>query len=73
MLTFEEQVLCGNPLQRFSSRLEPDPEPTREFGPVANTSTPLAHHIRHSSYSAGGPLNPPKFIILLFKLHFDLP
>ena len=37
MLTFEERVLCGNPLQRFGSGLEPDPEPTREFGPVANT------------------------------------
>jgi len=38
MLTFEERVLCGNPLQRFGSGLEPDPEPTQEFGPVANTS-----------------------------------
>jgi len=38
MLTFEERVLCGNPLQRFGSGLEPDPEPTREFGPVANTT-----------------------------------
>jgi len=38
MLTVEERVLCGNPLQRFGSGLEPDPEPTREFGPVANTS-----------------------------------
>jgi len=38
MFTFEELVLCGNPLQRFGSGLEPDPEPTREFGPVANTS-----------------------------------
>jgi len=38
MLTFQQQVLCGNPLQRFSSGFEPDPEPTREFGPVANTS-----------------------------------
>ena len=37
MLTFEERVLYGNPLQRFGSGLEPDPEPTREFGPVANT------------------------------------
>ena len=38
MLTFEERVLCGNPLQRFGSGLEPDPEPTREFGTIANTS-----------------------------------
>ena len=38
MLTFQERVLCGNPLQRFGSGLEPDPEPTREFGPVANTN-----------------------------------
>jgi len=37
MLTFEQRVLCGNLLQRFGSGLEPDPEPTREFGPVANT------------------------------------
>jgi hypothetical protein len=37
MLTFEEWVLCGNPLQRFGSELEPDPEPTQEFGPVGNT------------------------------------
>jgi len=40
MLTFEERVLCGNPLQRFRSGLEPDPEPTWEFGPVANTNYP---------------------------------
>ena len=38
MLSFEERFLCGNPLQQFSSGLEPDPEPTREFGPVANTN-----------------------------------
>jgi len=38
MLTFEEQVLYGDPLQWFGSGLEPDPEPTREFGPIANTS-----------------------------------
>ena len=31
------RVVCGNPLQRFGSGLEPDPEPIREFGPVANT------------------------------------
>jgi hypothetical protein len=31
MLTFVELVMCGNPLQRFSSGLEPDPEPTLEF------------------------------------------
>jgi len=36
MLSFEELVLCGNPLQRLSSGLEPDPELTREFGPIAN-------------------------------------
>jgi len=38
MLTFEERVLCGNPLQRFGSGMEPDPEPTWEFGHVANTN-----------------------------------
>jgi hypothetical protein len=38
MLTFEERVLSGNPLQRFGFGLELDPEPTWEFGPVANTS-----------------------------------
>jgi len=37
MLTFQERVLCGNPLQRFGSGLELDTEPTREFGPIANT------------------------------------
>ena len=36
-------------------------------------STPLAHHIRHSSYPGGAPLFPSKFIILHFKLHFDSP
>ena len=30
-------VFGGNALQRSGSRLEPDPEPHREFGPVANT------------------------------------
>jgi len=38
MLTFEEWVLCGNPLQWFGSGLEPDPELTREFGPIAHTT-----------------------------------
>jgi hypothetical protein len=42
MMTFEERVLCGNPLQRFGSGLEPDPEPTWDFGPVANTSVDMA-------------------------------
>jgi len=37
-MTFEERILCGNPLQRFGSGLEPDPELTRKFGPVANTT-----------------------------------
>ena len=37
MLTFEERVLGGNPLQWSGSGLEPDPELTQEFGPVANT------------------------------------
>ena len=46
MLTFEQRVLCGNLLQRFGSRLEPDPEPTREFGPVANTSRGGANNAR---------------------------
>ena len=35
---FEERVLCGNPLQLFSSGLESDPEPTQKSGPIANTS-----------------------------------
>jgi hypothetical protein len=38
MLMFEERVLCGNRVQLFGSRLELDLEPTREFGPIANTS-----------------------------------
>jgi len=37
MLTIEEWVLSGNPVQRFGSGLEPDPELMREFGPVANS------------------------------------
>jgi hypothetical protein len=38
MLTFEEWVLSGNKLQRFSSGLEPDPEPPLEFRPDANSN-----------------------------------
>jgi hypothetical protein len=38
MLPFEKRVLCGNLLQRFSSGLEPDPELTQGFGPVANNT-----------------------------------
>jgi len=37
MLTFEKWVLCGNPLQQSHSGSEPDPEPNREFGPLATT------------------------------------
>jgi len=36
MLTFEERVLCGNLLEWFGSGLEPDPEVSWEFVPVAN-------------------------------------
>ena len=50
MLTFQERVLCGNPLQRFGSGLEPDPEPTREFGPVANTTQ---YHHKEVPYMLG--------------------
>jgi len=32
------RVFGGNPLQRSGSGSEPDPEPNREFGPVANTN-----------------------------------
>jgi len=46
MFTFEKRVLCGNPLQRFSSGLEPDPEPNREFEPVANTTTLITQDAR---------------------------
>ena len=46
MLTFVERVLCGNPLQWFGSGLEPDPEPTREFGPVANTMWQGSQNLR---------------------------
>jgi len=56
MLTFEERVLCGNPLQQFGSGLEPDPEPTREFGPVANT-TPIPSHLS-LSFSSSTLLSP---------------
>jgi len=63
MLTFEERVLCGNPLQRFGSGLEPDPEPTREFGPVANTSTDHVMIRSELKYSigakVGGDLEEP--------------
>jgi hypothetical protein len=38
MLTFEEEVLCENQLQRFGSELEPDPEPTWIFGHIPDTS-----------------------------------
>jgi hypothetical protein len=31
------RVFGGNPLQRSGSGLELDPEPNREFGPVADT------------------------------------
>ena len=33
------RVLCGNLLQWFGSGLEPDLEPNRGFGPVANTTS----------------------------------
>jgi len=32
------RVFGGHPLERSGSGLEPDPEPDREFGPVANTN-----------------------------------
>jgi hypothetical protein len=50
MLTFEEQVLCGNLLQRFGSGLEPDLEPTRKFGPVAHTRVPGASTVLGLAY-----------------------
>jgi hypothetical protein len=38
MLTVEQRVWCGNPVQQFGAGMEPQPEPTPEFGPIANTS-----------------------------------
>ena len=38
MLTIEEWVLCGNPLQWSGCGSDPDLEPNREFGPVADTT-----------------------------------
>jgi hypothetical protein len=32
------RVFVENPLQRAGCGSEPDPEPNREFGPVANTN-----------------------------------
>jgi len=37
--------VCGNSLQQFGSGLEPDPEPTMEYGPVANTMPDYKNHI----------------------------
>jgi len=51
MLTFEERVLCGNPLQRSGSGSEPDPEPNREFGPVVNTNVKAGRVIHISCIS----------------------
>jgi len=47
------RVLCGNPLQRFGSGLEPDQEPNREFGPVANTT-------RYYQKMKSMLMNPPR-------------
>ena len=55
------QVLCGNPLQRFGSGLETDPEPNQELGPVANTSWMAKHLMTNNTYNArdAGLLNSP--------------
>jgi len=45
MLTFEERLLCGNPLQEIGSGFEQDSEPTRVFGPVANTKNEQQGHV----------------------------
>ena len=37
------RVFGENPLQRSGSRSELDPEPNREFGPVANTTLGVLH------------------------------
>jgi hypothetical protein len=51
MLTFEERVSCGNPLQRSDSGLDPDPEPNQDFGPGANTTQITQDAIPKSSDS----------------------
>jgi len=38
MLTFEEHVLGGNPLQWSGFGSNPEPEPNPEFGTVGNTN-----------------------------------
>jgi len=38
MLIFEYGVFCGNPLQLSGYGAEPDTEPNREFGPVADNT-----------------------------------
>jgi hypothetical protein len=42
-------VIGRNPLQRSGSGLEPDTEPNREFGPVANTTLNIILHVAESS------------------------
>jgi hypothetical protein len=37
MLTYDEEILWGNQLQRLGSRSALDPEPNRQFIPHANT------------------------------------
>ena len=63
MLTFEERVLCGNPLQRSGSGSEPDPEPNWEFGPVVNTSygpTWPGYDLHQGGYGGSQMFPPPQ-------------
>ena len=77
MLTFQERVLCGNPLQRFGSGLEPDPQPTREFGPVANTTGDGLFHCRshctHQLHMVRCFIPPPPMVLLRYNRRFSIP
>jgi len=68
MSTFEERVMCGNPLQQFGSGLEPDPEPTREFGPVANTMDDIT-----TTFQKGVSSEHQQFLVLHLGLSTGHP
>jgi len=54
VVMLKSRVLWGTPLQRFGSRLDPDPELNRAFGPVAITIAGAP------SYSEGRQECPPR-------------
>jgi hypothetical protein len=72
MLTFEKRVLGGNSLQWSGSGSEPDPEPTWDVEPVANTGRyRWTNYIDQMTFAKSGSLSRGEGVVGLNIFGFN--